>query len=354
MKYLSILILITTFNLYAQPVGKITHINKEIFKLVNGSVVKLKNGDTLNKGDQLKTISGQAEITFDDLSKVTVTRGTKLTIEEYIVNRNDDKRIVVLNLKSGGIKVDVPQNFGTNSFKVKTKLLTVSVKGTIFTLRNSGTKGVELNLLEGSVIVNSNFGKFVGISIKENQYLTLSDENSLPDIKSMNTMKIRALRIEYKITQDGKADKDIKKFENLSNKKIVKKADSYISKMREILKKAFLSLKKVRKEKELLKINCINTNVMTIKGYLRRSEDNRTEMDSDKKKKNMPKLLTKIYIGLNNSKQAYVAIKSCSGDILTYDGNKSINLEIDDIDVDDKDISTIDVVFVPTPVSPFF
>ena len=351
MKILIILMLIFSFTAYSQ-VGRVTKVTKGLFKLTSDGVVELKIGSTLNIGDKIKSIRAQGEITFNDSSKIIISRNTKLIISRYFLEK--DRRIVLLTLKSGNIKVEVPKKYNRNSFKIKTKLVTIAVKGTTFAISKSEMNGVELNVMEGEVIVKSNFKKFSDIEIKTNQTLTILDENSTPNIVGMDTMKLRALKIEYNINTDDK--KNItKKFKNISDKDAIKKADKYVSKMRVILQTAFRSLKKARKEKNLLKINCVNDNVMTIKGYLRRSEDNRTEMESDKKKKILT-LLGKIYSAFGNSKQAAVAIKSCSGDILTVAGDKNINLEIDDIDAKpyDEEVPFTDVVINPVPVSPFF
>jgi hypothetical protein len=76
---------------------------------------------------------------------------------------------------------------------------------------------------------------------------------------------------------------------------------------------------------------------MTIKGHVRRAEDNGVAIDEAIAKSNLEKskqLLAKIYSSFNEVKQAEIAMKSCNSDIVEYKGNDNITSTVEELVVD--------------------
>jgi len=127
------------------------------------------------------------------------------------------------------------------------------------------------------------------------------------------------------------------KFKDLSQKEIISKSTDYINTMKNMMNKSYSILKEARKEKNIMKLNCINDNIMVIKGYLRRSEDDKLQIDeylSQDNNSNAVDLLAKIYEAFNSVKQADISIQSCSGNVLTYTGKKEVNVEVEKFNVE--------------------
>jgi len=101
----------------------------------NGSRVLLKS-DPVYEGDTVTTgENSYAVVEFVDGAKATIRPKSELKIESYQFNRNQDGAL--LNLVKGGLRAvtgQIAQN-RPESYKVKTNVATLGVRGTEFYLR---------------------------------------------------------------------------------------------------------------------------------------------------------------------------------------------------------------------------
>lgn len=161
-------------------------------------------------------------------------------------------------------------------------------------------------------------------------------------------------------------DNQEKEILKLSNQEKLSKATSMISKMDSSLSEAYSILKKTRKEKDVIKLNCVNESISKIKGLLKRSKDDSMSLQEaiskdDTKSSNY--YFTKISLASNNIKQYSIEVLSCSGTI-TIEADPVVGISVEDLIVE-KDYLEVNensstdeinsnVKLEPIQVSPYF
>ncbi len=372
MKYVIFFLLSFTLLGLEQQVGIIKSVEGKVYRVRStGRDEALNKGDSIYSSDLITTKKGKIKIKFNDETEMFLARKTKLSIKKYVVDANKSKRFAILKLMSGDMKVNVKRKFGNNLFEISSGYITLEIKGTSFVLTNHSNK-VSVFLTEGIISVKSALDKFNKLKLTPNKVLEVNGEN-LPVIKGMNMSQINSLNSKFKTTENKKSNKE-NKFKSFNEGEVTSSANKYISQMRAILSNAYTVLKKARKEKNIPKLDCVNSNVMTIKGYVRRAEDNGVAVDEAIAKSDINKarqLLAKIYSSFNEVKQAEISMKSCNSDIVEYKGNDNISSTVEELIVendyveekyDPMDISfkktdssnTTSVELEPVQASPYF
>ena len=151
----------------------------------------------------------------------------------------------------------------------------------------------------------------------------------------------------------------------LSSEQKISKASAMISKMEATLNDAYSILKKTRKEKDVVKLNCVNESIRKIKGLLKRSKDdfiNLQESIAKADTKSINYYYTKISLASGNIKQAGVEALSCTGTI-TIEAHPVIDVTVEELVVnndysdDDAPVSfekVSNVELEPILASPYF
>ncbi len=133
-----------------------------------------------------------------------------------------------------------------------------------------------------------------------------------------------------------------------------------ISNMGNLYSNTHKLLKKARKDKDIIKLNCVNENFKKIDGLLRSSKDDRINLDESIAKDDLKAVnhyYTKIFLANDSIIEANEAAKTCSGSIIVYADDKPIQLEVEEILTDEdyeKESAILVDVYVPVPVSPYF
>jgi len=127
-----------------------------------------------------------------------------------------------------------------------------------------------------------------------------------------------------------------KEIAKLTNSQKVSKASSMIATMESTLKEAYTILKRTRKEKDLIKLNCVNESIKKIKGLLKRSKDdsiNLQEAISKDDNKSTNYYYTKISLASGNIKQAGIETLSCTGTV-TIEMTPVVGVSVEDLVVE--------------------
>lgn len=102
----------------------------------NGAGRELGKADTVNVGDTVRTgAGGYVVVEFVDGARATVRPNSELRIDQYAYGTGDDG--AVMNLVKGGLRAvtgSIAQD-RPDSYKVKTNVATLGVRGTEFALR---------------------------------------------------------------------------------------------------------------------------------------------------------------------------------------------------------------------------
>jgi hypothetical protein len=315
-----------------QQSGIIKSVEGKVYRVTSDSKDENLNiGDSVYSGDLVNTKNGKVNIMFNDETEIYLSKKTKLSIKKYVIDKSKSKRFAMLKLISGKMKVNVKRKFGNNLFEITSGYIALEIKGTEFYLTNESNK-VQLLLTSGIVSVKSVLDKFSNLKLTENKVLTVNGEG-IPEVIGMNMALLNKVSADFKAIKKQDTQES-NKFKNLNEGEVVSSATKYIVEMRSILSNAYVVLKKVRKEQNIAKLDCVNASVMTIKGHVRRSEDNKSSIDEAIAKSDTNKsksLLSKIYSSFNEVKQAEVSMRSCDSDVVVLDGNKNVTLDIEEV-----------------------
>ena len=126
------------------PVAPATVVDGSLNRTWGGQTDLLKVGDTVERGEGLRTDSAGAVLALADGSRVEMRAQTELTLE----HADDGVRI---RLGTGGVIVNAAKQH-TGHLYVQTKDVTVSVVGTVF-LVNAEEEGSRVAVIEGEVRV---------------------------------------------------------------------------------------------------------------------------------------------------------------------------------------------------------
>ncbi len=114
-------------------------------------------------------------------------------------------------------------------------------------------------------------------------------------------------------------------------------SSKYISEMEGILKSGYEVLKKTRKEKDVLKLNCVNDNIIQMKALIARSKGDSmslTEAISSSDEKSASHHFAKIYLAYQTVQQSNISLISCTGSIITYAEQKEFDIQVEELLID--------------------
>ena len=167
----------------AAVVGHITQVEGNVDLLKKGQLpaTPAKLNDEVESGDILRTKSlSKAQITFVDDSVLTISPGSRIAIEKYMVDAAKGKRNAVLKLFSGVALVVVTKTFQSEqpNFVVKTHTAIMGIRDTEVGIRLHPNSSTFLNF-SGCTSVSNIFPEVQGmVELLDNQGTSV--EGSLP------------------------------------------------------------------------------------------------------------------------------------------------------------------------------
>jgi len=163
-------------------------------------------------------------------------------------------------------------------------------------------------------------------------------------------------------------DMDDNKISKIPDGKKIENAGKMIASMESVLSDAYNILKRTRKEKDIVKLNCVNESIRKIKGLLKRSKEDLMSLQEavakdDKKSSNY--YYTKILLANDNIKQASVEVLSCEGTITIetegeedkpklYVKFEGIVVDEDYVDNTQFEQGDLNISLEPVEASPYF
>jgi len=157
-KYIGLLILLASFVMANESVGKVISLKGRVFvQKENSGFKKLKIRDEVEAGDLIKTsYKAKVKIVFNDKSTIYVAPKSQFKIEEYKFDEVKKERSSILNLFGGRVKLLVAKlSSKKRDFKVKTETATVGVRGTEFIVSTENPGESEILVISGSVEVSN-------------------------------------------------------------------------------------------------------------------------------------------------------------------------------------------------------
>ncbi len=170
-------------------------------------------------------------------------------------------------------------------------------------------------------------------------------------------LTIVALMIPIAAFSQEKQDEPEKK---LSDKEMLQKSQEYIKKMKGIYKEILSLLEDARKEKDVVKINCINENLTAIKALLKIAEQSDVELQEAVIKKDeivAQHEYEKVEIAYQKAKSLNQEANACAGKISMTPGETKVEVEepkdITERDPTEEPKKDIIVVERPPRASPY-
>jgi len=161
------LILVFSLNPVFAEVGTVTYVLGKVQKKdASGNVTRIRKKYFVDSGDTVITSkNGQAMIVMLDESKITIRPNTEFIVEKYSYRKNASKDKSHFELVKGGFRsvTGVMGKKNKKSFKLKTNIATMGIRGTDFDLSYcetncSDNKGLFVNVVSGSVSLSSEGG----------------------------------------------------------------------------------------------------------------------------------------------------------------------------------------------------
>ncbi|WP_084703433.1 FecR domain-containing protein [Bacteriovorax sp. Seq25_V] len=168
-------------------IGTVVELNGKVILTRDNKNEILTVQKTVNESDSIRTSKkGYAQILMKDDTLVKLSQNTSLNLVEF-KSENQKNRQVTYDLELGKIRVLVNQKLGKGHIKLKTRALTLGVRGTEFLVNSYLGKGkyeTDVAVLEGVVeifILNKNGVPVPGMNIQLNpgEYLNSTKANEV-------------------------------------------------------------------------------------------------------------------------------------------------------------------------------
>ena len=181
----------------ADVVGRLTQVEGQVDLMKGGQLPAntVKLGDGVQPGDVLRTKSlSKAQITFIDNSTLTISPGSRVSIEAYMFDSAQNKRNVVLQLFRGLAHLVVNKIYKSAepNFVVKTHTAIMGIRGTEVGIRLHPNCSEFLNF-KGRTCVKSNYPEIQGSVCLEDWQGTRVNDHLPPTIHFAVSVEDRRL-----------------------------------------------------------------------------------------------------------------------------------------------------------------
>ena len=129
-----LLFLFTSFFLFAD-VGKITYIRGDVFYVRGNQIKPAVVGMKLLKKDTIKTKNdSMTKLLLSDKSAISLGSNTNFSIQDFLYDEKKNKAKIALQSNKGVFRIITGKisKVSPDRFKLKTKTLTIGIRGTIF------------------------------------------------------------------------------------------------------------------------------------------------------------------------------------------------------------------------------
>lgn len=137
----------------ASSIGVAAGVENQVTGDVGGVPVRLKVGDGVFQDQVVETaVKSTAQLLFRDETALTVGPGSRVVLDKFIYNPASKTGDIVLNATKGAFRF-VSGAATSSSYKIKTPVATIGVRGTIFDYFINALGELILVLVEGAVEV---------------------------------------------------------------------------------------------------------------------------------------------------------------------------------------------------------
>lgn len=168
----------TGFVNAASRIGVAAGVENQVTGQVGGAPVRLQVGDGVFQDQVVETaVKSTAQLLFRDETALTVGPGSRVVLDKFVYNPASKTGDIVLNATKGAFRF-VSGSARSSSYKIKTPVATIGVRGTIFDYFINALGELILVLVEGEVEVCPNGAACMTIS-QPGQYVLVKADGSI-------------------------------------------------------------------------------------------------------------------------------------------------------------------------------
>ncbi|MHA1164150.1 MAG: FecR family protein [Alphaproteobacteria bacterium] len=170
-------LLLTGGQAKAERIGVAAVVKNEVNGSAAGNNRVIKVGAGVFQNEVITTgAKSSAQLLFRDETSLTIGASARLTLDRFVYNPNRKTGDVVVNVVQGAFRF-VSGSAGPGSYKIKTPVASIGLRGTIVEGYVSPDGSLFLVIVEGSVIVTTADGTTV--TLTAGQYITVSSSGAV-------------------------------------------------------------------------------------------------------------------------------------------------------------------------------
>ena len=147
---------------YAEArIGVAAGIENDVTGLIGTSPKPIKVGDGVFQDQVVRTaVKSTAQLLFMDETALTVGPRSQIVLDKFVYDPTKKSGDIVLNATKGAFRF-VSGSAKSTSYKIRTPVATIGVRGTIFDWFITAAGDLLLMLVEGGVVANTNSGQTI-------------------------------------------------------------------------------------------------------------------------------------------------------------------------------------------------
>ncbi len=150
---------------YAEArIGVAAGIENDVTGLIGTSPKPIKVGDGVFQDQVVRTaVKSTAQLLFMDETALTVGPKSQIVLDKFVYDPTRKTGDIVLNATKGAFRF-VSGSAKSTSYKIRTPVATIGVRGTIFDWFITAAGDLLLMLVEGAVVANTNDGQSITLN----------------------------------------------------------------------------------------------------------------------------------------------------------------------------------------------
>jgi hypothetical protein len=133
--FLSLLCAVQATAVCAEPVGEAATVKNDVTGKLGVQIRPISVGDSLSGNETVKTGNESAtQVHFLDDTRLSIGPTSAVVLDRFVVNTNKSTKDAVINMTTGTLRF-VTGASDPKNFTIKTKVLTLGIRGTDFTVK---------------------------------------------------------------------------------------------------------------------------------------------------------------------------------------------------------------------------
>lgn len=206
-------------------IGTVGIVRGEAFIKVGSTITRVEANAKIKESDKVDVSErGFVKVLMTDDSIITINEKTSMSFEQYKVKNKNDKKIL-LKLDVGKVRALITKKIRTGHIKLKTKSVTMGVRGTDFlahAYEKDGKPETDVLVVSGKVHVNLTrleIPKFKEVMLDPGNFIKSIDAKVIGNNKAIKKVPVNLMK-ELKANPDSFIPSSIKGQQEVKNDKV--------------------------------------------------------------------------------------------------------------------------------------